>query len=100
VDRNDETPGCLARRLEMNQLYEAIKMHGVYAEILFNHYIERTEGGNDDGETETNETVHDKYLASQLKYDDSIGALLDSQGAPVMMDGSVIEFMRPPTTSL
>jgi protein arginine N-methyltransferase 2 len=69
----------------MNQLYEAIKMHGVYAEILLN-YIERTEGGDDDGQTETNETVHDKYLASQLKYDDSIGALLDNQGAPVMME--------------
>jgi type IV protein arginine methyltransferase len=85
VDRNDETPGCLARRLEMNQLYEAIKMHGVYAEILLN-YVERNEGRDDDDQTETKETVHDKYLASQLKYDDSIGALLDSHGAPVMMD--------------
>lgn len=85
MDRNDETPGCVARRLEMHKLYEAIKMHGVYAEILLN-YVERTEGDDDDDEEENNAAVHDKYLASQLKYDDTIGALLDDRGAPVMME--------------
>jgi type IV protein arginine methyltransferase len=68
----------------MHKLYEVIKMHGVYAEILLN-YTERREGDDDD-EERVKDTVHDKYLASQLKYDDSIGALLDDQGAPVMME--------------
>ena len=69
----------------MHKLYEAIKMHGVYAEVLLN-YVERTEGDDEEDEQEGKSTVHDKYLASQLKYDDSIGALLDDEGAPVMME--------------
>jgi protein arginine N-methyltransferase 2 len=80
VDRNNETPGCLARRLGQTQLYEAIKMHGVYAEVLLN-YVERTEL---DPEDEIS-TTHKDYLNSKLEYDDSIGVLLDDKGAPVMM---------------
>jgi protein arginine N-methyltransferase 2 len=80
VDRNDETPGCLARRLGQTELYEAIKMHGVYAEVLLN-YVERTEEG-EGGEIST---THNNFLNSKLEYDDSIGVLLDDKGAPVMM---------------
>ena len=77
MDRNNETPGCLARRLGEIQLYEAIKMHGVYAEMLLN-YVERAEGDADVEESKI-------YLNSKLEYDDSIGLLLDDKGAPVMM---------------
>lgn len=81
MDRNNQTPGCLARRLGQTQLYEAIKMHGVYAEVLLNH-VERTESDVEGGEAAT---IHDKYMESKLEYDDSIGVLLDDKGAPVMM---------------
>ena len=81
MDRNNETPGCLARRLGQTQLYEAIKMYGVYAEVLLN-YVERTESDAEGGEAAT---THDKYMESKLEYDDSIGVLLDDKGAPVMM---------------
>ena len=81
MDRNNETPGCLARRLGQTNLYEAIKMHGVYAEVLLN-YVERTES---DVEGEESAATHEKYMESQLEYDDSIGVLLDDEGAPVMM---------------
>jgi protein arginine N-methyltransferase 2 len=55
-------------------------MHGVYAEVLLN-YVERTESGSD------NEAVtrQGDFLNSKLEYDDSIGVLLDDNGAPVMM---------------
>jgi len=79
VDRNNETPGCLARRLELMELYEAIKMHGVYSEVLLN-YVERT-----DPEADDNDDTHESYLNSKLEYNDVVGALLDDQGAPVMM---------------
>ena len=80
VDRNNETPGCLARRLELPELYEAIKMHGVYAEVLLN-YVERTDSEADDND----DTTHGDYLKSKLEYDDSAGMLMDDHGAPVMM---------------
>jgi type IV protein arginine methyltransferase len=59
-------------------MYEAIKMHGVYAEVLLN-YVERTEGEDEES------TTHKDYLNSKLEYDDTIGVLLDDKGAPVMM---------------
>jgi len=90
VDRNNETPGCLARRLGQTQLYEAIKMHGVYAEVLLN-YVERTESDDMEGETPLN--THDKYLASKLEYNDGSGVLVDEKGAPVMMKWET-EIMR------
>jgi type IV protein arginine methyltransferase len=65
--------------LGQTQLYEAIKMHGVYAEVLLN-YVERGESDLDTGES-----THKEYLESKLEYDDSIGVLLDDKGAPVMM---------------
>lgn len=88
MDRNNETPGCLARRLGQNELYEAIKMHGVYAEVLLN-YVERTEAEEGD-ETDT---THGDFLRSNLEYDDATGVLLDDEGAPVMMKWET-EIMR------
>lgn len=88
VDRNNESPGCLARRLGQTELYETIKMSGVYAELLLN-YVERSEDLQELEETTETETtegaLHKKYLKSELEYDDSLGVLLDDQGAPVMM---------------
>ena len=63
-------------------------MHGVYAEVLLN-YVERTESDVEEKST----AVHDQYLDSKLKYDDSIGVLLDDKGAPVMMEWET-EIMR------
>ena len=81
VDRNNETPGCLARRLGQTQLYEAIKMNGVYAEVLLN-YVERTDTASE----ENANTIHNDFLNSKLEYDEVPGVLLDDQGAPVMMN--------------
>ena len=83
MDKNNESPGCLARRLGQTELYEAIKMSGVYAEILLN-YVERSEDA-DEEEGGKEGSLHKKYLKSELEYDDSLGVLLDDEGAPVMM---------------
>ena len=80
MDRNNDTPGCLARRLGQERLYEALKMHGVYAEVLLN-YVERTQTDVCDEAT----AINNEYLDSNLEYNDSIGVLLDDKGAPVMM---------------
>lgn len=40
VDRKDETPGCLARRLGLKELYEIMVDAGVRAEMLFNRLDE------------------------------------------------------------
>jgi len=85
------------------ELYETIKMSGVYAEVLLN-FVERSEdpaenedtADNPDKEeeqqqqgedkTDPSSDLHSKYLKSELEYNDSLGALLDDQGAPVMME--------------
>ncbi|KAK3724405.1 Arginine N-methyltransferase 2 [Vermiconidia calcicola] len=36
LDKNDETPGCLALRMGLNMVYDAIVDAGVRAELLFN----------------------------------------------------------------
>src|SRR5699024_7361713 len=40
LDQNDETPGCLARRLKLPELYEAMVDAGVRAELLLNRLDE------------------------------------------------------------
>ena len=84
MDKNNESPGCLARRLGQTELYETIKMSGVYAEVLLN-YVERSEKDDDKEEEVEEGGLHKKYLRSELEYDDSLGVLLDDEGAPVMM---------------
>lgn len=56
LDANDETPGCMARRLGLNDLYQIMVDAGVRAEILLN----RLDGyqvlrGSDGGEDEDDE---------------------------------------------
>jgi protein arginine N-methyltransferase 2 len=85
------------------ELYETIKMSGVYAEVLLN-FVERSEDPAENEDTADNpdkeeqqqqqgedkpdppSDLHSRYLKSELEYNDSLGALLDDQGAPVMME--------------
>ncbi|MCJ1261468.1 Arginine N-methyltransferase 2 [Lobaria immixta] len=54
VDANDETPGCLARRLGLNELYEIMVDAGVRAEMLLNRLDEYQilRGSEDDEDKE------------------------------------------------
>ncbi|EME81399.1 uncharacterized protein MYCFIDRAFT_38502 [Pseudocercospora fijiensis CIRAD86] len=51
LDKNDETPGCLALRLGLKKIYDACVAAGVRAELLFNRldeYLPLPDGGQDD----------------------------------------------------
>ncbi|KAF7197346.1 Protein arginine N-methyltransferase 2 [Pseudocercospora fuligena] len=51
LDKNDETPGCLALRLGLKKIYEACVAAGVRAELLFNRldeYLPLPGGGQDE----------------------------------------------------
>ena len=53
LDANDETPGCLARRLGLMELYEVMVDAGVRAEMLLNRldgYEELSDGDGDEEE--------------------------------------------------
>jgi protein arginine N-methyltransferase 2 len=56
LDVNDETPGCVARRLGLKKVYEAIVEAGVRAELLFNRLDEFAPlNGEDSDEEEEDE---------------------------------------------
>lgn len=56
IDANDETPGCIARRLGLNELYEIMVDAGVRAEMLLNRLDEyQMLRGSEEGEDEDDE---------------------------------------------
>ncbi|KAJ5628699.1 Protein arginine N-methyltransferase 2 [Penicillium lividum] len=57
LDNNDETPGCLARRIKAPELYELILDAGVRAEMLLSRLegYEELFGGDDEDENEEEE---------------------------------------------
>ncbi|KAL4790446.1 protein arginine N-methyltransferase 2 [Aspergillus venezuelensis] len=58
LDLNDETPGCIARRLGLTELYEMVVDAGVRAELLLNRldgYEELMEDEDEDEEMEDEE---------------------------------------------
>jgi protein arginine N-methyltransferase 2 len=105
LDAKDETPGCLARRLGLNELYELMVDAGVRAEILLNRLDEYDRLGDIDEEDEepdeTNPTqtettaeaaatttteqpvTSSRYLQSRLAFREN--QLLDDDQNGVMM---------------
>lgn len=111
VDEKNETPGCLALRLGLKELYEIMVDAGVRAEMLLNRLDEYQQlAGNDDEEdeeqgsdegTDKNDDVdapsdgqqqdiegspeinNEDYLQSSLRFQD--GRILDSARNGVMM---------------
>jgi len=55
LDMNNETPGCLARRLGLTELYELMVDAGVRAELLLNRLDDYEPLPDDDGEEGDNE---------------------------------------------
>ncbi|KAI9812028.1 MAG: Arginine N-methyltransferase 2 [Pycnora praestabilis] len=58
LDKNDETPGCLAQRLRLNELYEIMVDAGVRAELLLNRLdeYEPLDDGEEEEEDDDDET--------------------------------------------
>lgn len=62
LDDNNETPGCLAHRLGLKTVYEAIVEAGVRAELLLGRLDEfELLGGDDDDEDEEQEEEQDGF---------------------------------------
>lgn len=70
LDKNNETPGCLARRIGALELYEMIVDAGVRAEMLLNRldgYEELSDGDDDeDEEKEEKQETQDVETAPEL----------------------------------
>jgi protein arginine N-methyltransferase 2 len=59
LDNNNETPGCLAYRLGLNELYELMVDAGVRAELLLTHldeYQRLEQSAEEDDDEDTNES--------------------------------------------
>jgi protein arginine N-methyltransferase 2 len=106
LDTNDETPGCIAKRLELNEIYEVIVDAGVRAELLLSKLEEyqllgdASDASDMEDEVETREVLdangleapsepvdpsarNEDYLRSNLAIQDS--SILDSATNGVMM---------------
>ncbi|KAL4959078.1 protein-arginine N5-methyltransferase [Aspergillus stella-maris] len=80
LDLNDETPGCIARRLGLTELYEMVVDAGVRAELLLNRldgYEELMEDQDEDEEMEDEEKAEDQELTSTAE-DESAPQLVDT----------------------
>jgi protein arginine N-methyltransferase 2 len=75
LDRNNETPGCIALRLGLRELYDMMVDAGVRAEILLNR-LEGYERLEDDDEIE--ETTTQQAVASEGTSHD----VIDAESAP------------------
>jgi protein arginine N-methyltransferase 2 len=109
LDKHDETPGCIAYRLGLHDLYQVMVDAGVRAEMILSRLEEYQEledededGGGDDSDevsggdssqpaanapqssTEQGDVTSSRYLSSALSL--SNGRLLDSDRSGVMMD--------------
>ncbi|GKZ21479.1 arginine N-methyltransferase 2 [Aspergillus brasiliensis] len=66
LDLNDETPGCIARRLGLMEVYEMIVDAGVRAELLLGRLEEGWEAlGDDDDEEEDEEEEEEQQQQQQ-----------------------------------
>ncbi|KAL8738574.1 MAG: hypothetical protein Q9190_007981 [Brigantiaea leucoxantha] len=65
VNQNDETPGCIARRLGLTQLYNIMVDAGVRAEILLSRLDEYERLKDEDSEDEEEKLESDAALQNQ-----------------------------------
>lgn len=73
LDKNDETPGCLARRFGLSELYELMVDAGVRAELLFNR-LEGYEMLDDEDEDEVDETWDNEEEEKEGEEEEEVAA--------------------------
>ena len=68
LDKDDETPGCLALRLGLKTVYDEIVSAGVRAELLFGRLdgFMALAGEDDDEEEQDDETIDEIRLVTDL----------------------------------
>lgn len=91
LDDNNETPGCLAHRLGLKKVYEALVEAGVRAELLLGRLdeFELLGGGNDDDEEDDEEDQVDGFEIIEQPADDG-----DEAPELVRANGSVPELVQ------
>ena len=67
LDNNDETPGCLARRLGLTELYEMMVDAGVRAEMLLNRLDEYEMLIDHESENEAVEVIEDAAASEEAQ---------------------------------
>ncbi|KAJ5084097.1 Arginine N-methyltransferase 2 [Penicillium alfredii] len=91
LDNNDETPGCLARRIKAHALYELIVDAGVRAELLLNRldgYEELSDGEESDNNEEKEEEAEaDKQTTEEEKTTEA-EAQTDADTVPQLVQAS------------
>jgi protein arginine N-methyltransferase 2 len=72
LDANNETPGCVARRLGLDKIYQVMVDAGVRAELLLNRLDEYAllqddddEGGDEDGDEDDDENIEEEIQDEQ-----------------------------------
>lgn len=83
LDQNDETPGCLARRLKLPELYEAMVDAGVRAELLLNRLdeyepLEEEDEDEEEQEGGDEQQQEDKTEEAEGTDDQSIPQLVET----------------------
>ncbi|KAI9038627.1 protein-arginine N5-methyltransferase [Aspergillus affinis] len=88
LDLNNETPGCIAKRIGQNELYEMIVDAGVRAELLLNRL---------DGYEELSEMDEDEEEGGEdaEKTQDEQATAVDDQTAPELVDATQVEAAGP-----
>ncbi|KAF2703152.1 arginine N-methyltransferase 2 [Pleomassaria siparia CBS 279.74] len=88
LDRNDETPGCIARRLGLKELYELCVDAGVRAELLLSRLDGYLPLGDADSEEDEDENSEEIEELEELDGDKSVGgAENDSTGQGIVETG-------------
>jgi protein arginine N-methyltransferase 2 len=85
LDKNDETPGCLARRIGAMELYELIVDAGVRAEMLLNRLDGYEELSDEDDDEQEEKAEQEPETAPEL-VDASAEQTTASTGAPTNPD--------------
>lgn len=103
LDLNDETPGCLARRLGLNVIYETIVDAGVRAELLLNRLdgYEPLEEVVDDGEEGEGEEQQQEEgqdgQAEQAEGEEAVPELVEA--TPTTTETVTVEASDPTVTN-
>ncbi|KAK2879377.1 Arginine N-methyltransferase 2 [Arthroderma sp. PD_2] len=92
LDANDETPGCLARRLGLQGLYQLMVDAGVRAELLLNRlegYEALEDEEEDEGETAAEETAEAEKAEDAAPVEDEETTAANGTDASNVQDPSV-----------
>ena len=98
LDANDETPGCLARRLGLKELYDMMVDAGVRAEILLSK-LDEYEQLEDDEDDEQNASAHeDTNPAQTTEQITEQPAAAQTQGSLTEEDGTNSRYLQSELT--